>query len=189
MKETNPIIRSYALFGILFTFIIGCLFHFAYELTNYTSVIGYFSPVNESVWEHLKLGFYAWTLYGIVNYFFLMDQTNNYWLGIFSAGLAGNLFIVIFFYTYSGIMGHSILTLDIISFLISCIIGACVFYRVVTLPPLSHYTDIIGIILLILIGCIFALFTYQAPNLPLFHDFSIIKAFNSTSSVLKVAVY
>lgn len=186
MKEVNPILRSYALFGILFTFIVGSLFHFAYELTNYASIVGYFSPVNESVWEHLKLGFYAWILYGLVNYFFLMDQTNNYWLGIFAAGLIGNLFIVIFFYTYTGIIGHCNLVIDISSFLVSCILGAYAFYKVVTLSPLSHYTDIIGIILLILTGCLFALFTYQPPNLPLFHDFSVTHAFTSTSSIMQV---
>lgn len=173
MNKTNPILKSYALFGILFTFIIGSLSHFIYELSGYLPIVGYFFPTTESVWEHLKLGFYAWLIYGLSNYCFLKDKSNNYWLGILLSSLAGNLFIIFFFYTYTGILGHSILALDIVSYLISCMIAAYVYYKILTLPPLSSYINSISIILLILVCSLFAFWTYQPPNLPLFKDLSI----------------
>jgi len=183
MSQTNPILKNYALFGILFTFIVGSLFHSIYELSGSSQIVGYFFPINESVWEHLKLGFYAWLLYGISNYFFLNDKANNYWLGIFLAGLATNLFNVLFFYTYTGILGYSILALDIASYLVSCIIGAYVYYKVLTLSPLCPYIDILGILLLFLSFLLFAFFTYNPPNLPLFKPSSTtqmsITLFNS----------
>ncbi len=168
MSQTNPILKSYALFGILFTFIIGSLFHSIYDLSGSHQIVGYFIPDNDSVWEHLKLGFYAWLLYGISNYFSLKDKANNYWLGIFLASLATNLFTVLLHYTYTGILGHSILALDIISYLVGCIIGAYVYYKVLTLPPLSSYVHILGLLLLLLNILLFAFWTYNPPNLPLF---------------------
>lgn len=181
MKEINPLLKSYALFGVLFTFIIGSAFHFIYELTGYATLASYFFPVNESVWEHLKLGFYAWLLYGFANYFILMDKGNNYWFAIWLASFIGNLFIVIFFYTYTGIIGHSILALDIASYLISCMIGAYVFYKILVQPPLSSYIKALGILLLVLTGCIFAIFTCTPPKLPIFQDLSIVKTITSTA--------
>lgn len=181
MKESNSFVKNYALFGILFTFIIGSIFHFTYELTNYAPISGYFFPVNESVWEHLKLSFYAWTLYGMINYFFLMDKANNYWFGIWLASFIGNLFIILFFYTYTGIIGHSILALDIASYLVSCILGAYVFYKVLNHTSLSPYIDAIGVTLLILTGCVFALYSYHPPKLPIFEDLSVTKVISSSA--------
>lgn len=185
MEQTNPILKSYALFGVLFTFIVGSLFHFIYDLSGSLPIIGYFFPINESVWEHLKLGFYAWLVYGMSNYFFLKDKTNNYWLGIFLASLATNLFIVLFFYTYTGILGHSVLALDIGSYLVGCIIGAYVYYKILNLPPLSSCANILGALLLLLGVLLFAFWTYNPPNLPLFKDLSnsqiVVSSFSSVT--------
>lgn len=170
MSETHPILKNYALFGIVFTFVMGSIFHFIYDLSGSLTIVGYFFPINESVWEHLKLGFYAWLLYGICNYFFLNDKVNNYWLGIFLATLAMNLFIVAFFYTYTGIYGRSILALDIGSYLVGCIIAAYVYYKILVLPPLAPYIEALGILLLILNILLFAIWTYHPPKLPLFED-------------------
>lgn len=182
MNKTNPILKSYALFGILFTFIVGSLSHFIYDLSGYLPIVGYFFPTTESVWEHLKLGFYAWFLYGIGNYCFLNDKANNYWLGILLSSLAGNLFIIFFFYTYTGVLGHSILVLDIASYLLSCMIAAYVYYKILTQSPLSSYVNGLSVILLLLVCSLFAFWTYQPPNLPLFKDLSVSKNITSTVS-------
>lgn len=168
MSQTNPILKSYALFSILFTFIIGSLFHSIYDLSGSHQIVGYFSPANESVWEHLKMGFYAWLLYGISNYFSLKDKANNYWLGIFLAALATNVFTVLLHYTHAGILGRSIVVLDILSYLVGCIMGAYVYYKVLTLPPLCSYVHILGLLLLLLNILLFAFWTYNPPNLPFF---------------------
>ena len=185
MSETHPILKNYALFGIIFTFVMGSLFHFIYDLSGSATLVGYFFPINESVWEHLKLGFYTWLVYGISNYFFLNDKVNNYWIGIFFATLAMNLFIIIFFYTYTGIFGHSILALDIGSYLVGCIVAAYVYYRILVLPPISTYGHTMGLLLLLLNIVLFAMWTYHPPKLPLFEDPTthpaVVTSFSSTT--------
>lgn len=45
------------LFRFIFISVLGVLLHFTYEWSGDTAVVGLFSAVNESTWEHLKLLF------------------------------------------------------------------------------------------------------------------------------------
>ena len=45
-------------FTTLFAFLLGCLFHSVYSLLGENVFVGLFFPMNESVWEHLKLCLY-----------------------------------------------------------------------------------------------------------------------------------
>ena len=46
---------KWILYSVPFLFIIGSLFHFAYEFTGKNIIVGFFTPINESIWEHIKL--------------------------------------------------------------------------------------------------------------------------------------
>lgn len=41
--------------GTFFIIILGTINHFLYDWFNHNKIIGYFTAVNESTWEHLKL--------------------------------------------------------------------------------------------------------------------------------------
>lgn len=59
--------------GVFFLIIAGSLQHFTYDWSNQIPIVGVISPVNESVWEYLKLGFWS-TRYKIeVDYFCFME--------------------------------------------------------------------------------------------------------------------
>ena len=57
-RTKSKSIFGYELAGIVFIVIIGSMLHFTFELFGHQSVVGVFSAVNESMWEHLKLGFW-----------------------------------------------------------------------------------------------------------------------------------
>ena len=57
MKNQSKIFK-FEVFSIIFVFILGTLLHFAFEWSNQNALIGTFSAVNESTWEHLKLLFF-----------------------------------------------------------------------------------------------------------------------------------
>ena len=42
-------------FSFIISVVLGTLLHFAFEYSRGNTVIGAFTPVNESIWEHLKL--------------------------------------------------------------------------------------------------------------------------------------
>ena len=163
-------LKSFAILGIIFTFVLGSLLHFVYGLSGNNYYVGFFVPVNESVWEHLKLAFYTWLIYGLICYPLLKHTAHNYWLGIALGTLLANLFIVVFFYTYTGIIGHSILALDIVSFLVACVIAGYTFYKLLTGPDYSSFYNPLGLLLIISIILLFAYFTYHPLDIPLFVD-------------------
>ena len=56
--------------GFVFTVITGTFFHFLFDLTNGSRVAALISPVNESIWEHIKLLFFPMFVYALLEYYF-----------------------------------------------------------------------------------------------------------------------
>ena len=54
------------LFRFIFISVLGVLLHFTYEWSGDNAVVGLFSAVNESTWEHLKLLFFPFLLLTIL---------------------------------------------------------------------------------------------------------------------------
>ncbi len=156
---------------ILFCLILGTLLHFTYEWSGENLFVGSFSAVNESVWEHLKLAFYPMLIAAIIEYFFVKNIANNYveakTIGIFTA----ISFIVVAFFTYSGIIGTSIIAIDILLFIISIILGEYVAYKLMERNDESTVaTTSLSIIILAFLLLCFVIFTYLPPEVNLFRD-------------------
>ena len=49
--------------GVIFVLIAGTLAHFLYDWSGKNFVIGFFTPINESIWEHIKLLFFPMLIY------------------------------------------------------------------------------------------------------------------------------
>lgn len=169
VKE-DKLIKS-QLIVILFSLILGTLLHFTYEWSGNNLFVGSFGAVNESVWEHLKLVFYPMLIAMIIEYFFVKQDVNNYieakTIGIFTA----IFFIIVSFYTYSGVIGTSVIVIDILIFIVSIILGEYVAYRLMKRENESTVltTSLSIIILLFLLLC-FIIFTYIPPEVNLFRD-------------------
>ena len=168
--ESNKLIKI-ELIAILFSLILGTLLHFTYEWSGENVFVGSFCAVNESVWEHLKLVFYPMLIATIIEYFLVKDVANNYveakTIGIFTA----MSFIVIVFFTYSGIIGTSIIVIDILLFIISIILGEYVAYRLMKREDESTVTtEVLSIVIIIFLLLCFVIFTYLPPEVNLFRD-------------------
>ena len=58
--------KLYFIGGLLFTAVLGILSHFFYDWSGRTPLAALISPVNESIWEHMKLLFFPallWSLF------------------------------------------------------------------------------------------------------------------------------
>ena len=149
--------------------ILGTIGHFLYEWTNYNMLIGYISPVNESVWEHLKLLFFPAILFFIAEYFTCDNKQENYIsssvLGIF----AGLLSIIALFYTYSGVLGYNISFFDIAIYYVGVAVMLTVRTLVIKNQLLSSKNAKIVSIVVIIIMCVaFFTFSYNRPVLGIF---------------------
>lgn len=56
-------LKTYTIIGVFFVLAAGSLAHFLYDWTGSNAIAGLFVPVNESVWEHMKLLFFPMLLY------------------------------------------------------------------------------------------------------------------------------
>ena len=161
-------IRNYQIFSVIFTFILGVLLHFTYELSGENYIVRIFSSINESVWEHLKLLYFPMLITIVLGFFYFGKEYPNFICAKTIGILSAIFFTVIFFYTYSGILGKTITIIDIISFFVATIIGEALAY-ILIVNKFKCKTPISILILLILFIC-FAIFAYFTPDIGLFRD-------------------
>jgi len=154
----NAKIRNYQIVSTIFICILGTLLHFSYEFFGQNIFVASFSAVNESVWEHLKLLFFPMLLTTIIGYFYVWKNVPNFLCSKALEIITSMLFIVIFFYTYTGIIGISILFIDIASFFIAVILGEYLAYKLM-IGNFECHNRVALIILTILLIC-FIIFLY-----------------------------
>ncbi|MCI8272900.1 MAG: hypothetical protein HFJ55_02320 [Clostridia bacterium] len=161
-------IMKYQIISTIFVFIVGTLLHFTYELLGESQFVASFSAVNESVWEHLKLLFFPMLLTTIIGYFYIGKNISNFLCSNTIGILISITFIIVFFYTYTGIIGKSIVFIDIASFYVAVMLGEYVTYRLLT----SNFScnNTIAIIVLSIVLISFIVFTYFTPRLGIFKD-------------------
>lgn len=165
MKEKN--IFLFELLSTILIISLGFILHFLFEWTNNNIFIGMFSSINESTWEHLKLLFFPMLLSIIVGSIYLKEYDN--YVAIKTQGLfMGMFFIVIFFYTYTGVLGFNVPVLDIGSFIVACLISEYHTYK--NINSGKCYNKYSYTYSLIITSFLFILFTFCPPHIGLFKD-------------------
>jgi len=159
--------KKYLIVGIPILFIVGSIFHFIYDLSGNNFFIGLISPVNESIWEHLKLILLPMTSYWLIYPLFNSEPAKDkYLFSLITALISSMLTIVCFYYTYTGAFGIESLILDMFSLFLGLTIGQLVglhFYKYGPSIPVF-----VSKLLLIALFLIFILFTLTPPNFPIF---------------------
>lgn len=164
-------LNLYIILGIIFTIAFGTLLHFVYQWSGSNNIVGLFSPVNESVWEHLKLLFYPMSLWIIFGYFKFGKSNPNYISAALIGLISGLILIPVLFYTYTSITLESILPLDITIFVLSIIVAFFIMRYILKNYNLRFLTLKTGIFLWEVLFILFVLFTIFPPNLPIFKEF------------------
>jgi hypothetical protein len=160
----------YELIGMVFIIILGSVLHFTFEWSGSYPVVGAFSAVNESVWEHLKLAFWPALLYLLIEYGLLRKLASNFFLAKTLGVCVMIIVIPVIFYSYTAVAGESILAIDISTFAIAVIIGQLSSYKLLTYRKLSENLNRVSLIVLLLLTLAFVLFTFYPPQLPIFKD-------------------
>jgi len=167
-KHFNP--ETYILLGIPAVFLLGALFHFLYELSGDLPAVGLIAPVNESIFEHMKLASLPVALWWGVGALLLKKQVRpDAW---FTAALLSMVTAIVtiplLHYFYTGAFGIHSLVVDILNLLLAVTLGQLLglhFYR--------HCRGMdrrLSLLLMLAILVLFAAFTLSPPALPLFRD-------------------
>ncbi|MBQ2937871.1 MAG: hypothetical protein IJE05_03200 [Clostridia bacterium] len=167
MLKKNPILK-FEIISTIFIIILGILLHFTFEWSNNNVLVGTFSPVNESVWEHLKLLFFPMLISTIILYFYARKTISNYLCAKVLGIILAISFTIIFFYTYTGIIGTNFAIIDIGSFFVAVILGQYVAYQ--KMQSNISCNNVIPIIILLVLYLSFLIFTFFPPHIGLFKD-------------------
>ena len=165
-------IKIYYIAGIVFSIIFGTLMHFTYEWSNKNALVGMFTPVNESIWEHFKLVFTPMFFYTFYGYLKVGNNYSNFLYAMAMGILSGMSTMLVLFSTYKGILGRHYLTLDIIIFLFSILTGFGISFKLINLDKkdseFEYQYESVGACVLLVLLFVFILFTFNPPKFGMF---------------------
>lgn len=162
--------KNIKLISIILAFIFSFFAHFTYEWFHnvFTSIL---FPINESVWEHMKIIYISIILASIVEYIIYKKKdikVNNFSISIPSVSIIGIILYLAIYYPIEIVFGHNLIISIILLFIIYIICEVISYY--ILKSPKIKYQNTIGIILIIISYIVFAYLTYNPPKIPLFID-------------------
>lgn len=156
--------------GAVFTLIFGTLLHFLWEWSGKNNIVAIIGAVNESTWEHLKLLFFPFIIFSIIEYYLYGKNSKCFFTIKARSVLLGMLTIVTVFYTYTGILGKNYLPLDIITFIFGVILSYIYSYRHLynSKKTCSLFSEIFSLLIIVVLIVAFAVFSFNPPSFGLF---------------------
>lgn len=167
MKKINKNIKFINIFIIL---LISIISHFLYELFP-NSIFSILFPVNESIWEHMKLISTPTLIFSILKYYYNKNNniyTNNYLLSYPISIIIGITLYLIIYLPIHYIIGHN-LYISILLLIITFYIIETINYYINNTKEIK-YSNTIGIILILLIYLTFTYLTYYPIINNIFYD-------------------
>ncbi len=162
-------IIKWEIIGFFVIFIVGAAWHFFYSSTG-IQLIGLISPVNESVWEHTKMGTYPILIFSIIMGCNFRPQIPHFWAAQALAIYSVPIIMIGLFYIYTSFTGHHILAIDISIFAICLAFAQWLSYKFLTeqFNPVISSSFALGIIIVLIL--VTSYLTYFPPKVHLFLD-------------------
>ena len=159
-------------YSILIVCLMGTLFHFVYDLLGKIKIFGIIFPINESVFEHLKLSFYPLIIWYISTYFIYKKKLNlvfKKWFIFMTFSILISIFLILsLYYIYTGAFGINSPIIDILIYLFAITAAQLIvnnlYYKII----LRNYHFLASIVIIIILFTIFTIFTFSPPNFPIF---------------------
>lgn len=152
----------------LFISVLGVLLHFTYEWSGDNPIVALFSAVNESTWEHLKLLFFPMLLLTIIELLFTEKSQlpSNYLFARTIGILSGMAFIVIAFYTLTGVFAKLPDAVNITLYFLGVFLALCIENKINRGNSQNH--SAFAAIILLALTIAFFVFTKYPPSIGLF---------------------
>ena len=164
--------RKIKIIGVFVIFLLSFLSHFMYELFP-NVLFSLIFPVNESIWEHMKLLVTPVLIFTLIEYIIYKKtgiNNNNFMLSYSISMLIGIIIYLILYLPIHYIFGHSSIFAIILLFIVFIIIEIISYY-IMSYKEI-RYSNIIGVIIILLMYIIFGYLTYYPLENDLFYDTS-----------------
>lgn len=154
--------------GFLWTGAVGTLLHFLYDWSGKNTWAAAVSPVNESVWEHMKLLFVPLFLFTLVQLCFMGRTESNLLAARGLSALVGLVLIPVLYYTYTGALGIQLMWADIAIFYLADLALFWLDYRLLLGGRcFAGWQQLLGLTALWVMAFGFVWCTFRPPALPL----------------------
>ena len=157
--------------GVLVIFALTVLYHFLYEWFP-NPVFSVLFPVNESIWEHMKLLYSGILTWGIVEYFILKRKNikfTNYFSSLFLTMITSIIvYLILYLPLYSLFKENMFISIGLL--IIVIILMEIFNYYLIIRKEENWFLDKVSIILIILGYVVFLSLTYDPPRNYIFYD-------------------
>ena len=156
-------------FSIFIIFVFCFVAHFLYDLfpSFLTSI---FFPVNESVWEHMKMLVSSIIVWEVI-LFFVFKKNNyyfsNFLFSVLCTCISSVLIFLIMYYPLYFLFGDHFI-INIVLLFISIFISVNIGFKILNMDDFNF--EFISLILIVFMYIIFGFFTYIPPKYPIFMD-------------------
>ena len=158
--------KRFVIINVIITFLLGFLVHGMYSW--FPSPITTIFPVNESLYEHVKLIYLCPIISVLIVGLFYKYKIKNIFFGMFISLLFNILFFYILYLPIYYLLGNSMI-MTLIVYFISIVASNCIYYLIIN-NEYNKSLNILGIILSI-IGIVFlTYFTYHPLKVDFFRD-------------------
>ena len=161
--------KKVKIYYVIFLFVISFLWHFIYTWCP-TFITSLFFPVNESIWEHMKI-IYGTIVFGSIMEKYLLKKYNviyhNFNIEIFVKSFLGVILYLSIYIPLYQLFGENIIV-SILLMLIIYIIMEIIGTKILKYEEL--YIEYLPIVLIILGYILFFILTYYPPHTFLFFD-------------------
>lgn len=160
-------IKSVAVIGI---FLISVGVHFIYDLFP-NVLFSFFFPINESIFEHMKIIFTSTLLYGIIDYVLIKKNSisfNNFSFQLFFSAISSIVIFLLIYLPIHYLLGEYLVVTLIILF-ITYIISQVISYILLKHPDLDILNKL-ALVLIILVYINFIVLTYTDDKDDFFYD-------------------
>jgi len=158
MFKTYTLLKRWHVIGAIWIIVVGSLLHFTYEWSGKSIIVGLFSPVNESVWEHLKLGYFSLTFFMLIDFWILKNKTTGYFAAKAAGIISMSLLIMLINFIYETVTKGSNAFFHIALFIAGAILCQIVSFNIMR-SDISQRLNYTGLIVYALAGILFIVLT------------------------------
>lgn len=174
MDDATRKILGLEIGGGIFILLIGSALHFTFELANFWKPIAVIAPVNESIWEHLKMVFWPGLFFSLIQYHFVKNLTTNYWSAKALSLVFMPLFITAGWFAFAVLTGANNFAVNIVLFVIAIILGQAISFKMLTSARESRLKPVFPILCIVVLGLSFGLFSFFPPRIGLFEHMDLM---------------
>lgn len=156
--------------GAIAAFLFACLLHFIYDLSGELSIAAIFGSANESVWEHMKILAVSYLLWSFAQSAIIKVNPKRLLIARTVGVIVVMLATMCFFYIYSGVLGQTVIWVDISSAFVWLLLGELVALRIINSPYdiEQYYFPALAVLVLLVVALL--CFTASPPHIGLFRD-------------------